>query len=334
VKRKEWLTRLEAELDNLRAAQVWCQEEADAHPGSDAAAAGLRLADALFWFWTRRGGYLTEGWQWLEGALARGGQLPAGLRASALIRAQHLTYDLGDRDRSMTFLKAARRDSQAALARARQEGDRAAVARTLMWLAEATFKDGDPNQAWSLCVEARPLFEELGDPVGLAGTLEWLAITALHRGDRRTARALREECLALLREQGESELLIHALGAMGHFESEEGDYARARALYQESLLLRRKLGHQLALAQSLEDLAALAGRERQFERAIRLLGAGEAFCETLGARPPVAIAAWYERTVAEGRAALGEAAFAAAWAEGRATTLDQAIAYALEETDA
>jgi len=31
------------------------------------------------------------------------------------------------------------------------------------------------------------------------------------------------------------------------------------------------------------------------------------------------------------RAALGEEAFAAAWAEGRAMTLEQAIAYALEE---
>jgi len=33
--------------------------------------------------------------------------------------------------------------------------------------------------------------------------------------------------------------------------------------------------------------------------------------------------------VAEGRAALGEAAFAAAWSEGRAMSLEQAIEYAL-----
>jgi hypothetical protein len=70
---------------------------------------------------------------------------------------------------------------------------------------------------------------------------------------------------------------------------------------------------------------------RRSERAIRLLGAGEAFCETLGARPPVAIREEYERTVSEARAALGEAAFAAAWAEGRAMSLDQAVEYALSE---
>ena len=35
--------------------------------------------------------------------------------------------------------------------------------------------------------------------------------------------------------------------------------------------------------------------------------------------------------VADRAAALGDAAFAAAWAEGRAMTLEQAVAYALEE---
>jgi non-specific serine/threonine protein kinase len=282
-------------------------------------------------FWTGRG-YVTEGWRWLEGALARGGQLPAGLRVSALLRGGHLAY-WGDRDRSIQFLKAARSEGEEALALARREGDRAAVARALLSLAQATTNDGDPGAAWSLCLEARPLFEELGDPLGLAGALEWLASIASQRGDRRAARPLLEERLALCRTFGASELLIHALGAMGHLERDEGNYAQARAFYQESLLLRRKLGHQLALAQSLEDLAALAGRERQWERAVRLLGAGEAFCETLGARPPVAFIPAYERTVAEARATLGEAAFVAAWAEGRAMSLEQALAYALAEEE-
>jgi hypothetical protein len=121
---------------------------------------------------------------------------------------------------------------------------------------------------------------------------------------------------------------------MGHLARDEGDYAGARSWYGESLALRYKMGYQLALALSLEDFAVLAGRERQVERAIRLLGAGEAFCETLGARPPVAVVKEYERLVAEGRAALGEAAFAAAWAEGRAMSLGQAVEYALEGGDA
>jgi predicted ATPase/DNA-binding SARP family transcriptional activator len=320
---------LEAALDNFRAVLAWCEEEADAHPDSAAAEAGLRLATALFWFWMNRG-YLTESLQWLEGALARGGQLPPGLRASALMRAAHLAYARGDRDRSITFHKAARREYEKALALARATGDRREIAWTLLSMADATDDDGDQDATWSLCVEARPLFEELDEPVGLAEALRWLASVAMKRGDRRAARPLLEERLAICRKLGESDSLIHTLGGLGHLERDEGDYARARAYYQESLLLRQKLGHQFALAQSLEDFAVLAGCERRAERAIHLLGAGEAFCETLGARPPVAVAEEYERTVAEGRAVLGEAAFAAVWAEGRAMSLEQAVEYALE----
>jgi hypothetical protein len=46
---------------------------------------------------------------------------------------------------------------------------------------------------------------------------------------------------------------------------------------------------------------------------------------------PVASAEEFERTVSDARGALGEEAFAAAWAEGRAMSLEQAIAFALEE---
>jgi hypothetical protein len=137
-----------------------------------------------------------------------------------------------------------------------------------------------------------------------------------------------EERLAICRELGDSDLLIHALGAMGHLARDEGDTPRARSWYAESLALRRKMGDQFSLAMSLEDFAVLAGRERQAERAIRLLGAAEAFCETLGARPPVADATDYQRTLAEGRALLGDTRFAAVWAEGRELDLEQTLAYA------
>ena len=53
-----WAQRLEAERDNLRAALGWWAERG-------AVEAGLRLANALLWFWFNRG-YWTEGGAWLE----------------------------------------------------------------------------------------------------------------------------------------------------------------------------------------------------------------------------------------------------------------------------
>jgi predicted ATPase/DNA-binding SARP family transcriptional activator len=325
---KGWLTRLEAELENLRAALGWCQEEAEANPAGEGAEAGLRLAAALCGLWSGRGN-LTEGLQWLEAMLARGSHLPASVRGPALLRAAHL--ERRGRERWRSFVQAARREYEQVLNLARREGNLSDIAHSLQSLAEVASDDEDFEAAWSYCVEARQLFDELGEPVGIARTLGWMAGIALRRGELRAARPLLEERLAICRTLGDPTLLVHALGGMGHLERNEGDYACAQALYQESLLLRRELGALFALAQSLEDLAVLAGRQRQTERAIRLLGAAEAFCETLGARPPVAEPAEYERTVTEGRAVLGEAVFAAVWAAGRVMSLEQAIEYALED---
>jgi hypothetical protein len=63
------------------------------------------------------------------------------------------------------------------------------------------------------------------------------------------------------------------------------------------------------------------------------LGAAEALRETIGLPLAPVDRAAYERNVAAVRAQFDAASFAAAWAEGRAMTLEQAIAYALSEDD-
>ena len=60
--------------------------------------------------------------------------------------------------------------------------------------------------------------------------------------------------------------------------------------------------------------------------AARLWGAAEALRETMGTPISPVYRADYERSVAAARAQLGEQAFAAAWAEGRTMTPEQALA--------
>jgi non-specific serine/threonine protein kinase len=78
-------------------------------------------------------------------------------------------------------------------------------------------------------------------------------------------------------------------------------------------------------------LAALAAQEGGPERAARLWGAAAALREAHGLHLPALLRARSEGYAAAARAQVGEAAFAAAWAAGRAMTLEQAVADALEE---
>jgi len=71
----------------------------------------------------------------------------------------------------------------------------------------------------------------------------------------------------------------------------------------------------------------------QGARAARLLGAATAVREALGAPLPAHEQADVERFVAAGRAALGEEQWALALAAGRALSLNEAIAEALDEQE-
>src|SRR5215211_5247743 len=88
----EWLERLEAEHDNMRAALSWASERKEAE-------VALRLGGALWRFWSVRG-YYSEGRRWLQEALSMDGRGSPGSRAMALAGAGSLASVQGDYDRA------------------------------------------------------------------------------------------------------------------------------------------------------------------------------------------------------------------------------------------
>jgi DNA-binding NarL/FixJ family response regulator len=144
------------------------------------------------------------------------------------------------------------------------------------------------------------------------------------------AAALYEEALRLWRDAGYKQGLAQAHGSLASLAYRQGDWGRAAALWRESLALWWELGRNVLVAPCLESLASAAAAQGQVERAARLFGMAEAVQEAIGAarRYPEGILR-YQQGVAAARAGLGEGAFAAAWAAGRALPLELAVAYAL-----
>jgi hypothetical protein len=79
----------------------------------------------------------------------------------------------------------------------------------------------------------------------------------------------------------------------------------------------------------LEGLAAVVAVQGELPWAARLWGTAEALRDGMGTPIPPAYRADYERSVAGARSQLGEQAFAAAWEEGRAMTVEQVVNEAL-----
>jgi DNA-binding NarL/FixJ family response regulator len=117
---------------------------------------------------------------------------------------------------------------------------------------------------------------------------------------------------------------------LGNMACDKGDYGQAGVLLKESLALMQASKSRRNVASVLEGFAMLTLAQQQATLAARWLGAAEGLREAIGAPLPFDECSDYEQAVAAARTALGEEAFARAWAQGRAMSLEQVIAQAVE----
>jgi len=195
-------------------------------------------------------------------------------------------------------------------------------------------RQGNHGRATPLFEESLAIFEEVGDTCASAYSMSGLGMIAGAQGDYKRATGLLEKSLAIARTTNDRSAVATTLFKLGQVVFQQGDLARAAALWQDSTVRRMDLGDNEGIALCLAGLARTALRLDQPERAARLLGATEVLRETIGAPLPPSQREDYEHDVASSRAALGENLFQAAWAEGRAMTLQQAVGCALTPLDA
>jgi tetratricopeptide (TPR) repeat protein len=210
----------------------------------------------------------------------------------------------------------------------REVGNKAGMAHALWALASALFDfQGDPTTIRALLEESLALSQEVGDKEASGSFFSLSGKLALSQGDIATARRLLEKSLVINREIGNREHTADSLFHLAKVEVHQGDNVAARVLYEESLAMAARGGDSKGLISScLEALADVAEAQGEFTWAARLLGTAEALREARGTPLPPVDRPIYEQAVAAVRVQLGERAFAAAWAEGRLMTPEQALA--------
>ncbi|HLB18887.1 MAG TPA: tetratricopeptide repeat protein [Gaiellaceae bacterium] len=313
----ETIERLEQEHDNLRAA---LDHLADLGENELV----LQLAGALADFWNE-GGHVAEGRRRLESAL-QGQERPTAARARALTGAALMAYGSGD-------IPAASSIAGQALELHRRLGDARGAAFNLNVLCVAAIEEGDLEQAEQLAEESLALFREAGDEREAVAATRTLAFTYHSRGDLDRARTLHESNLAQAQALGFKETEAGTLGSLAMLAFQQGRMEDALALGKQNLLVSRDLGSLHAIAQSLcrsaSTFAVLAGKA---DTAVQLLSCFEALREQIGVSEAW-VARMNEQTLSAIRARLDESAFAEAWEQGRALTIDEAVALALESVD-
>jgi len=216
-----------------------------------------------------------------------------------------------------------------ALALMRDMRNPAGIAWSLVNLGWSLLALGEVERATALTEESQTLARNAGHYWGVPRSLMCLGWAAYLRGENERAVALQEQALALFQQVNYRWDVIESLVSLGYVLQARGEYGRAAASLREALAGGREIGARGRLAEALEGTAWLAVATGSPERAARLGGAAEALREALGAALHPVLHAGHERATRAMRDALGEAAFTAAWAEGRALPSEEAVSLAL-----
>ncbi len=246
TEQRRWMAHLEQEHENLRVALFWllAQARIGSEQSTQQAECALRLCSALSWFWSIRG-YIREGQNFLEQALALRESISATVRAKASYAAAELAFFLDDLTRTEKL-------GSESLNLFRELGDKAGIADALMFLGLSSWARGKYALARSQFEEAASLYQEMGASWKRGRCLTQLARISTVQGKYDQAHELLEQSLALYRALGDKERLGWTLYLLARLLFLSGrDSAAASSLTEQSLALLQEIDNPWERAYSL-----------------------------------------------------------------------------------
>ena len=309
---KKWLDRLEMDYDNFRAAFDWAQSKGDA-------LRAMCLGSAFWRFWQMRG-HLREGRARLEAVLS----MPSSRehpheRALALEAAGGIAYWQGD----MAYAQVAYDEC---LALTREHGDERALANAIYNDAfPAMVNRSDVPRALAALQEAVPIFKRLGDEPSVARCYWAMGQCMGSLKDYPNAITTLGEAIAIFQRLDDRFGLGWAYFVRGVLAITRGDFAAGRKDSIEAMRIFADANDISGVVLVLDAMAELAFRAGDMVDAARLGGA-KAMHQVASGAGLTSVVAMREGWRSDEALARAQAA---AWAEGQAMTLRQAIDYAL-----
>jgi predicted ATPase/DNA-binding XRE family transcriptional regulator len=316
----EWLERLDAEQDNMRAALRWAV-------AGEQVALAARLLGSLQWYWLRRGRHReAHAWSGAVLALIERARPEAAVRATALRAAGWLAVQRGDHKAGKPLLEEAVR-----LSRTAGDTRTLGLALTGLGLAGSWGADPDRDRVAALLTEALDLWRAIDWPVGQHMARVNLGMTAYLAGDLEAAEAhnragqtIAEQIQAPYR-LGVSDLMV------AHVELRRGNTRTAARLIRQALRQFERIADPLMTANCMFGLALTASAEGDHELAATLLGAAGARFDASGTKIIAALGREHQALVATTRMALGADHFEAERRRGAALAPAEALDLALGE---
>ncbi|MEY2432882.1 MAG: hypothetical protein QOC92_2607, partial [Acidimicrobiaceae bacterium] len=194
-------------------------------------------------------------------------------------------------------------------------------------IATAALLRGDAARSRDALDEMLPVVRQVAFPSLVAGTLTRLGQAETTLGLPQSARVRLDEALAIAQNLGMPWSETTALGALGRLAAAEAAIEDAEELQHRALTAAAERGLTLSVIDALEALAELAALSDSAAEATRVLGATARAREEISYLRPGLYAAQYDAAIAKAHEVLGDDGFLAAWTDGTALELAEAVAY-------
>jgi non-specific serine/threonine protein kinase len=309
-----WLDRLEADLDNIRAALDYGRGHGDRVDD------GLTLASALWLLWHSRG-HIGESRQWLSSLLDQA--RPGRARAYGLNVAGFMAYVQGDTAAAAPLLEESLELNEAL-------GDRSGANFALLRLGIALYYNNEVERAITVLDQALSRYRESGDRIGIYVCAYELAEALTMSGEYARATTLHEESLALKQQQGDAWHIGLSYFGLGLLAWLQGEHRQAVARLRESISLRHELEEWWGLTRGLEALAWVEASRGDLRRAAHLMGAAAAMLERSSTVLSPNYLVHHEQCLQTVTTGLSPTEFKSAWAAGYRLPAEQAVHYAVK----
>jgi predicted ATPase/DNA-binding SARP family transcriptional activator len=309
-----WLDQLEAEHANLQAALRWTSQTGDTEMA-------LLMAARLWRFWQLRG-HFAGGRRWLEEALATE-ESASMARAKALIGLAGLCYWQGDWDAAEAAYRQARE-------LAKGLDDWWLELEALLGVAfTLACHRGELQAAAPIEQQFQAIIAEHPEPLAIGLGLATSQMMRLFAGDLDGSRSYGEQCLAGTRALGERWYESQILRTLALTSTLQGRHQQAEEELRECLEVALELGDLAGVALDLDRLGQAAVALGHPERAVVLAAAADRLRESVGGGLTVESGRWAtEHPRDAARRLLTDSEIDRAWAQGRAMSLEDAVAYA------
>ncbi len=302
------LERLEIESDNLRAALRWGV--------GNKTEAGFRLAAALWLFWFMHAHFI-EARQWYEVALLSSNDCTPFIKMRLLVGAASNAIGRGDDAEIVSF-------SELSLALARELDDAWGIAMSLHHLGGAALNRGDCPRAQTFLEEGLAVSRASGHAAVTAYILDDIGILAIKQNNFQQAERYFNEMRDVPNQEGnwDKSYVLARLASLAYSQQE---YGRTKELAGQTIILAMEAKDKRLISIMLELFGMALFGQGDLVNAVRLLGAAEALANSL----EIAFSA-DEPNMKDMRTQLGQSTFEALQTKGRAMTMEQAVAFAIQ----